>query len=149
MVVIYPNFVDFLDLNNTFFNFFPQKSPTHLGDICIAPVFRSRPEISDGFLRGGFWKYNAKPSNILPFPGNDDDEDDGEEKHTIQDDIVVAEQDVAAGLIRMGILPRICYLLEVRNDDYLRIFLFPYQNGVFIFLIFYFYVIFIILSIRI
>ncbi|KAM0933508.1 putative RNA polymerase II-associated protein [Dioscorea sansibarensis] len=100
------------DVNEKFFDIL-EKSPTHLEDICIAPVFRSRPEISDGFLRGGFWKYNAKPSNILPFPGNDDDEDGGEEKRTIQDDIVVAEQDVAAGLIRMGILPRICYLLEM------------------------------------
>ncbi|KAJ0960765.1 hypothetical protein J5N97_001365 [Dioscorea zingiberensis] len=44
-----------------------------------------------------------------------DYESDGEEKHTIQDDIVVAEQDVAAGLIRMGILPRICYLLEMES----------------------------------
>ena len=37
-----------------------------------------------------------------------------EEKLTIQDDIVVAGQDFAAGLVRMGILPMIRYLLEVR-----------------------------------
>ncbi|CAB4284428.1 unnamed protein product [Prunus armeniaca] len=34
-------------------------------DTFTAPVFRSKPEIAVGFLRGGFWKYNAKPSNIL------------------------------------------------------------------------------------
>ena len=40
-------------------------------------------------------------------------DDKSEEKHTIQDDIVVAGQDFPAGLVRMGILPRIQYLLEV------------------------------------
>lgn len=75
-------------------------------------MFRSKPEIDVGFLRGGFWKYNAKPSNIVPL---DEDiiDDETEEKHTIQDDIVVAGQDFAAGLVRMGILPRLRYLLEV------------------------------------
>ena len=33
--------------------------------------------------------------------------------NTIQDDVVVSGQDVAAGFVRMGILPRICFLLEV------------------------------------
>ncbi|KAI5325528.1 hypothetical protein L3X38_034602 [Prunus dulcis] len=37
----------------------------HHKDTFTAPVFRSKPEIAVGFLRGGFWKYNAKPSNIL------------------------------------------------------------------------------------
>ena len=81
-------------------------------DICTAPVFRSKPDLDGGFLEGGFWKYNTKPSNLLPQYG-DDDEDEGDEKHTIQDDVVVSGQDVAAGFIRMGILPRICFLLEV------------------------------------
>lgn len=40
-------------------------------------------------------------------------DDKAEGEHTIQDDIAVAGQDFAAGLVRMGILPRICYLLEV------------------------------------
>ena len=75
-------------------------------------MFRSKPDLDGGFLEGGFWKYNTKPSNILPQYG-DDDEDEGDEKHTIQDDVVVSGQDVAAGFIRMGILPRICFLLEV------------------------------------
>jgi hypothetical protein len=89
-----------------------QKIATYEKEIFTAPVFRSKPEIDVGFLHGGFWKYSAKPSNILPV-----DEDvldaESEGKHTIQDDIVVGGQDIAAGLVRMGILPRLCYLLEV------------------------------------
>jgi len=81
-------------------------------DICTAPVFRSKPDLDGGFLEGGFWKYNTKPSNILPHYG-DNDEDEADDKHTIQDDVVVSGQDVAAGFVRMGILPRICFLLEV------------------------------------
>ena len=40
-------------------------------------------------------------------------DDEAEDEHTIKDDVVVATQDIAAGLVRMGILPRIRYLLEV------------------------------------
>lgn len=89
-----------------------QKTSSYLKDICTAPIFRTRPDIEVGFLQGGFWKYNAKPSNILPF-GEDIDNDKTEDEHTIQDDVVVAGQDIVAGLVRMGILPRIHYLLEV------------------------------------
>lgn len=85
---------------------------TYEKNICTAPVFRSRPEINAGFLEGGFWKFSTKPSSIFPFSDENVD-DENEDKHTIQDDNVVAGQDVAAGLIRMGILPRIRYLLEV------------------------------------
>lgn len=92
-----------------------QRLATREEVVCTAPVFRNRPEIELGFLQGGYWKYNTKPSNVLP--SNDSIMDDnGEEKHTIQDDIVVAGQDFAAGLVRMGILPRIRYLLEVCLD---------------------------------
>ncbi|KAD3642120.1 hypothetical protein E3N88_31344 [Mikania micrantha] len=80
-------------------------------DICTAPIFRSRANIDVGFLHGGFWKYNTKPSNIFPFDKVIED-DDAEDEHTIKDDLVVATQDIAAGLVRMGILPRIRYLLE-------------------------------------
>lgn len=66
-----------------------------------------------GFLRGGFWKYNTKPSNISPQFDEESMGDKPEDERTIQDDIVVTGQDVAAGLVRMGVLPRICYLLEV------------------------------------
>ncbi|XP_048337578.2 transcriptional elongation regulator MINIYO isoform X1 [Ziziphus jujuba] len=97
------------DANENFLEFL-EKSATIEG-ICTAPVFRSKPEIDVGFLRGGFWKYNAKPSNILTLVENIiDDETEG--NHTIQDDIVVAGQDFAAGLVRMGILIRLRYLLE-------------------------------------
>ncbi|XP_076942172.1 transcriptional elongation regulator MINIYO-like [Bidens hawaiensis] len=81
-------------------------------NVCTAPIFRSRPNIDVGFLHGGFWKYNTKPSNIFPFDKIIKDEEDAEDEHTIKDDMVVATQDVAAGLVRMGILPRIRYLLE-------------------------------------
>lgn len=84
-------------------------------DICTAPVFRSRPDITTGFLQGGYWKYSAKPSNILLF-NEDSVDNENEGKHTIQDDVVVAGQDFTAGLVRMGILPRLRYLLEVKNN---------------------------------
>lgn len=93
-------------------SFFFQKTPTYAGGICTAPVFRSKADINVGFIRGGFWKYNAKPSNILRL-GEELEGDKAEGEHTIQDDIVLAGQDFAAGLVRMGILPRICHLLEV------------------------------------
>lgn len=89
-----------------------QKIATHEGDIFTAPVFRSKPEPDNGFLRGGFWKYNTKPSNIEAL-AEDLIDDEGEEQQTIRDDIVVAGQDFAAGLVRMEILPRLRYLLEV------------------------------------
>ncbi|XP_021903655.1 LOW QUALITY PROTEIN: transcriptional elongation regulator MINIYO [Carica papaya] len=88
-----------------------ERGAIHGMDCFTAPVFRSKPEIDVGFLRGGYWKYNTKPSNILTFT-EDTVDDETEGKHTVQDDVVVAGQDVAAGLVRMGVLPRICYLLE-------------------------------------
>lgn len=97
---------------NFYFHFDFQKIATCDMDICTAPVFRSRPDIHVGFLHGGFWKYSAKPSNILPFGEDMDNETEG--KHTIEDDVVVAGQDFTAGLVRMGILPRLRYLLEVK-----------------------------------
>ncbi|KAK4437590.1 Transcriptional elongation regulator MINIYO [Sesamum alatum] len=98
------------DMNEIIFDI-SEKSPTYARDVHTAPVFRSKPDVNSGFLRGGFWKYNTKPSNILCFP-EESVGDTAEGEHTIQDDIVVAGQDFAAGLVRMGILPRICYLLE-------------------------------------
>ncbi|PRQ25053.1 putative RNA polymerase II-associated protein [Rosa chinensis] len=98
------------DVNENFFDVSEKLAPIHK-DTFTAPVFRSKPEIDVGFLHGGFWKYNAKPSNVLAL---DEDiiDDEIEGKRTIQDDIVVAGQDFAAGLVRMGILPALCYLLE-------------------------------------
>ncbi|KAI3446305.1 hypothetical protein Pfo_002970 [Paulownia fortunei] len=98
------------DMNDSIFDIL-EKTPTYTRDVCTAPVFRSKPDVNVGFLRGGFWKYNTKPSNILRF-SEELDGDKAEGEHTIQDDIVVAGQDFAAGLVRMGILPRICYILE-------------------------------------
>lgn len=83
-------------------------------DMFTAPVFRGKPEIDLGLLPGCFWKYSAKPSNIVPF--REEIMDDGtEDTDTIQKDVFVAGQDVAAGLVRMDILPRIYHLLEVRS----------------------------------
>ncbi|XP_065873553.1 transcriptional elongation regulator MINIYO [Euphorbia lathyris] len=98
------------ELNDNFFDI-SEKISLYEMDIFTGPVFRSKPEMDDGFLHGGFWKYNAKPSNILTFAGDViDDETEG--TNTIQDDIVLAGQDFAAGLVRMGILYRMHYLLE-------------------------------------
>ncbi|KAK7309901.1 hypothetical protein RJT34_07006 [Clitoria ternatea] len=98
------------DVNENYFDM-SEKIATCDKDICTAPVFRSRPDIDVGFLQGGFWKYSAKPSNVLPF-SEDSMDDETEGKHTIQDDVVVAGQDFTVGLVRMGILPRLRYLLE-------------------------------------
>ncbi|CAN4107312.1 unnamed protein product [Withania somnifera] len=95
-----------------------ERIPTLQREAPTAPVFRSRPEIENGFLHGGFWKYNAKPSNILLFARDYADNDENE--HTIQDDVVVAGQDIAAGLVRMGILQRIQYLLVTEPSSALE-----------------------------
>ncbi|KAL5561276.1 hypothetical protein UlMin_031023 [Ulmus minor] len=97
------------DLNENYFDL--SEKLADVDNICTAPVFRSKPEIDVGFLRGAFWKYNAKPSNIAP-RNEDVIDDESEEKPTIQDDIVLAGQDFAAGLVRMGALPRLRYILE-------------------------------------
>ncbi|CAM0910220.1 unnamed protein product [Alopecurus aequalis] len=106
------------DMNEIYFDF-SEKVGNQGEDICTAPVFRSKPDLDGGFLEGGFWKYNTKPSNILPHYG-ENEEEETDEKHTIQDDVIVSGQDVAAGLIRMGILPRICSLLEMDPSPVLK-----------------------------
>ncbi|KAI6677528.1 hypothetical protein NL676_038324 [Syzygium grande] len=97
------------DLNENFFDKLERMS-MHGKYLYTAPVFRSKPEIDGGLLHGGFWKYSAKSSNVLPMEEIPDDESEG--KRTIQDDIVVAGQDFIAGFVRMGVLPRIRYILE-------------------------------------
>ncbi|KAL8098401.1 hypothetical protein AgCh_031236 [Apium graveolens] len=99
------------DINESFFDI-SEKTVTCQKGVCTAPVFRSRPRIEDNFLKGGLWKYNTKPSDLLPFDDKTMDYE-AEGGKTIQDDIVVAVQDLAAGLVRMGIISRIRYLLEV------------------------------------
>ncbi|CAH2075804.1 unnamed protein product [Thlaspi arvense] len=97
-------------LNENFFDILENMGP-HGKDIFTAAVFRSKPEIDRGFLRGCYWKYSAKPSNIVPFREEIVDEG-AEDAETIQKDVFVAGQDVVAGLVRMDILPRIYHLLE-------------------------------------
>ncbi|XP_074275731.1 transcriptional elongation regulator MINIYO [Silene latifolia] len=96
------------DLNEKFFN-----STVKLArmDLYTAPVFRCRPDIKHGFFGGGFWKYSTKPSNILS-PDEEVMNDKNEGERTIQDDNVIASQDVAAGLVRMESLHRFRFLLE-------------------------------------
>ncbi|KAI4367245.1 hypothetical protein MLD38_023007 [Melastoma candidum] len=97
------------ELNEKVFNYW-EMMDVHGRGTCTAPVFRSKKSIEEGFLPGGFWKYSAKPSNMLSI--SKASSEDSEEPPTIQDDLIVAGQDFATGLVRMGILPRIRYLLE-------------------------------------
>ncbi|XP_021286386.1 transcriptional elongation regulator MINIYO [Herrania umbratica] len=78
------------DLNENFFDFL-EKTSIDAKDTYTAPIFQSKREIDVGFLHGGYWKYSAKPSNIL-LCGDDIVEDETEGMQTIQDDIVVAGQ---------------------------------------------------------
>lgn len=96
------------DINENFCN---RLEKMELKTPFTAPVFRSRPDIKHGFLGGGYWKYSAKPSNITPLDIEIMNDQHGGE-HTIEDDNIIAGQDVVAGLVRMGILPRFRYLLE-------------------------------------
>ncbi|CAI0407900.1 unnamed protein product [Linum tenue] len=106
------------DLNESFFQT-SEKIGTYDKDLFTAPVFRSKPEIDGGCLHGGFWKYSAKPYNLKAYA--EEMMDDGnEEEPTLKDDIFVAGQDVAAGLVRMDIIPRMRYLLEANPTDALE-----------------------------
>ncbi|KAH9619601.1 hypothetical protein KSS87_012004 [Heliosperma pusillum] len=96
------------DLNEKFFN---RTMKLARMDLYTAPVFRSRTDIKHGFFGGGFWKYSTKPSNILT-PDEEVMNDKNEGERTIQDDNVVAGQDLAAGLVRMESLHRFRYLVE-------------------------------------
>ncbi|CAL0315255.1 unnamed protein product [Lupinus luteus] len=98
------------DVNENYFSI-SERIASYEKDIYTGPAFRSKPDINLGFLHGGFWKYSAKPSNILPLR-EDSMDDETEGKHTIQDDLVISGQDFTAGLVRMGVLPRLRYLLE-------------------------------------
>ncbi|KAF6134767.1 hypothetical protein GIB67_002168 [Kingdonia uniflora] len=104
------------EMNESFFDLSAKLVTSQ--DIYTAPVFRSKPEIDAGCLHGGYWKYNTKPCNIFPLLCDDEmvDDDENEGKRTIKDDINVASQDFAAGLVRMGVLPKINYLLELQAD---------------------------------
>ncbi|KAL5703051.1 hypothetical protein ACHQM5_028192 [Ranunculus cassubicifolius] len=103
------HFILSCDINERFFGF-SEKMATYEKVMCTAPIFRSRPGIEGGFLQGGFWKYNTKPSSILSV-GEEIEDSENEANRTIQDDVVMAGQDFAAGLIRMGIIPRVQHLL--------------------------------------
>ncbi|CAN8276799.1 unnamed protein product [Cochlearia groenlandica] len=96
--------------NENFFNIVENIGP-HGKDIFTASVFRSKPESEFGFLSGCYWKYSAKPSNIVPLREEIVD-DASEDNETIQQDVFVAGQDVAAGLVRMDIVLKLYLLLD-------------------------------------
>lgn len=82
--------------------------------IYTAPIFRLKTKHNEGFIGSGRWKYNVKRSEMFPFSGNSVQEQVEEEgKDTVGEDGHVANKDVVAGLVRMGLLPRIRYILEV------------------------------------
>ncbi|KAI5081643.1 hypothetical protein GOP47_0001386, partial [Adiantum capillus-veneris] len=79
-----------------------------------APVFKKPFFKESGLIGDCFWKYNANPVDMFPYSKNSQSQEEDTDA-TVKDDAFVANQDVAAGLIRMGILPRIRYLLEVER----------------------------------
>ncbi|BFI29872.1 RNA polymerase II-associated protein 1 [Marchantia polymorpha subsp. ruderalis] len=84
--------------------------------IYTAPIFRLKTKHNEGFIGSGRWKYNVKRSEMFPFSGNSVQEQVEEEgKDTVGEDGHVANKDVVAGLVRMGLLPRIRYILEVEE----------------------------------
>ncbi|XP_024529166.1 transcriptional elongation regulator MINIYO [Selaginella moellendorffii] len=101
--------------NDDFFNLCERSWPG--GPLWwTAPVFRKRSNHEeDGYLGGGYWKYNVKSSELLLSQVNNNDNDNSDT--TVADDATVATKDVAAGFIRMGVLPRIRYILEVEKLD--------------------------------
>lgn len=80
--------------------------------VFTGPVFRKHTKQAEGFLGGGRWKYNIKASELYS-KNAASEEEDADGKETVGDDATVASKDCAAGLIRMGLLPRIRYILEV------------------------------------
>lgn len=84
------------------------------GYLFTAPIFQKPSFQESGLIGDCHWKYNVKPSDMFPFSnscGSESEEGDS----TVKEDALIAKQDVAAGLIRMGILPRVRYLLEVER----------------------------------
>eukprot|EP00246_Nothoceros_aenigmaticus_P002979 TRINITY_DN1390_c0_g1_i7.p1 TRINITY_DN1390_c0_g1~~TRINITY_DN1390_c0_g1_i7.p1 ORF type:complete len:1127 (+),score=203.93 TRINITY_DN1390_c0_g1_i7:260-3640(+) len=79
-----------------------------------APVFRKQSKQADSFIAGGRWKYNVKPDELSFAKSGHGKLEEG--KGTVGDDIDAANRDTAAGLIKMGILPRIRFILEVEKN---------------------------------
>ncbi|KAL2635171.1 hypothetical protein R1flu_006650 [Riccia fluitans] len=82
--------------------------------VYTGPIFRRKTKHDEGFIGSGRWKYNVKKNEMFPFSKTSANEEvDEEGPDTVGDDGHVANKDVAAGLVRMGILPRLRYILEV------------------------------------
>lgn len=79
-----------------------------------APVFRRHTKQEDGWIGGGRWKYSVNASELHPITqtlnASSDNDDD---KDLPGGEATVTSKDIAAGLIRMGLLTRIQHILEV------------------------------------
>eukprot|EP00850_Spirogloea_muscicola_P015786 SM000124S25918 [mRNA] locus=s124:145953:151736:+ [translate_table: standard] len=88
--------------------------------VATCPIFRRRKASAREYSGGGRWKDNVKPEEFAPALGVAAETEveakkgvDTDAARTVASDADVASRDVVAGLIRMGVLPRIRYLLEV------------------------------------
>eukprot|EP00850_Spirogloea_muscicola_P013186 SM000088S23727 [mRNA] locus=s88:291485:297421:- [translate_table: standard] len=90
--------------------------------VATCPIFRRRKASAREYSGGGRWKDNVKPEEFEPGLGaaaegvveaKEGVVGDTDAGRTVASDADVASRDVVAGLIRMGVLPRIRYLLEV------------------------------------
>ncbi|KAH6555231.1 hypothetical protein KP509_1Z271800 [Ceratopteris richardii] len=79
-----------------------------------APVFKKPFFKETGLMEDCYWKLNVKPTDMFPYSKKDQSQEENSEA-TVKDDTYISNQDIASGLIRMGILPRIRYLLEVER----------------------------------
>jgi hypothetical protein len=82
------------------------------GYLFTAPIFQKPSFQESGLIGDCYWKYNVKPSDMLNSTSGSNFHEK-EDDSSVKKDSSVANQDVAAGLIRMGILPRIRYIMEV------------------------------------
>eukprot|EP00850_Spirogloea_muscicola_P012306 SM000079S22424 [mRNA] locus=s79:148338:153353:+ [translate_table: standard] len=90
--------------------------------VATCPIFRRRKASAREYSGGARWKDNVKPEDFAPALGAAAEIEVEATKgvvgateagRTVASDADVASRDVVAGLIRMGVLPRIRYLLEV------------------------------------
>nr|XP_024394700.1 transcriptional elongation regulator MINIYO-like isoform X2 [Physcomitrium patens] len=84
--------------------------------VFTAPVFRRKINQEDGLMGGGRWKYHVNAIDLYPpYYTENSLSDTEEDKDLIGDEATVTSKDVTAGLLRMGLLSRIQYILEVER----------------------------------
>ncbi|MCO5588811.1 hypothetical protein L7F22_042771 [Adiantum nelumboides] len=99
--------------NENYFNLCERLLPSEYYAF-TAPIFKKPFFKETGVIEDCFWKYNVKSVDMFPYARRSQSREE-ETDATVKKDAFVANQDVAAGLIRMGILPRIRYLLEAKR----------------------------------